>query len=237
MGAALVAACFTGGTVSGDAGADASDATVLPEPAALFSTSCATSGCHVGPDAPFHLDLSPGAYYANLVDVPANEVAGVMRVKPGSPTDTQSYLLCKVDRGVHGRGPAHALRRFAHERADCDAPLVGGVAPARRRRPAAGLDRYDGARLRGRDPATPGPSSITLSWAPATDDVTPQSEIVYGIFESSTPGGETSGHRSRSRRRARRATPSDRSRRTRRTTSSCSRSTGRTTTTATTTSR
>ena len=96
MGAGLVVACFTGGS-GGDAGADASDATPLPEVAALFSTSCAMAGCHLGADAPFHLDLSPSAYYVNLVDVPANEVAGVMRVKPGAASDTQSYLLCKVD--------------------------------------------------------------------------------------------------------------------------------------------
>jgi hypothetical protein len=41
--------------------------------------------------------------------------------------------------------------------------------------------------------ATAGPSSITLAWSPATDDVTPQSEIVYGIYESTTPGGENLG--------------------------------------------
>ena len=193
MGAALGAACFTGGTVSGDAGADADDATVLPEPAALFSTSCATSGCHVGPDAPFHLNLTPGAYYANLVDVPANEVAGVMRVKPGSPTDTQSYLLCKVDAECTAVGqhmPFGASLTSAQV-----ATLRSWVAslPLDDAGPPPGALDTTGPVFAGATSATPGPSSITLGWAPATDDVTPQSEIVYGIFESSTPGGETFG--------------------------------------------
>ncbi len=192
MGAALAAACFTGGG-PGDAGADASDATVLSEPAALFSTTCATSGCHVGADAPLHLDLSPGAYYANLVDVPANEGAGVMRVKPGAPSDTQSFLLCKVDPecaaiGQHmPSGGSLTSDQIAMLRS-----WVASLPPDDAGPPPGGLDTT-GPTFAGAAAATPGPSSITLTWAPATDDVTPQSEIVYGIFESTTPGGEDFG--------------------------------------------
>jgi mono/diheme cytochrome c family protein len=193
MGAALVAACFTGGEPSGDAGADASDATALPEPAALFATTCAPIGCHVGPDAPFHLDLSPDAYYANLVDVPANEVAGAMRVKPGSPSDTQSYLLCKVDPecAVVGQHMPFAGSLTTEQIASLRS-WVASLPPDDAAPPPSTLDTT-GPSFAGAVAATPGPSSITLSWAPATDDVTPQSEIVYGIFESTTPGGESFG--------------------------------------------
>ena len=196
IGAALAAACFTGGEPGGDAGgdaSDASDATTLPEPAALFATDCAVSGCHVGPDAPLHLDLSPDAYYANLVDVPANEGAGVMRVQPGSPTDTQSYLLCKVDAecAVVGQhmpfGGSLPSDQIAVLRA-----WVASLPPDDAGPPPSALDTTPPT-FAGASAATPGPSSITLSWAPATDDVTPQSEIVYGIFEATTPGGEDFG--------------------------------------------
>src|SRR5207247_10660284 len=33
-------------------------------------------------------------------------------------------------------------------------------------------------------------SSYHLSWDPATDNITPASEIVYDIFQATTPGGE-----------------------------------------------
>jgi hypothetical protein len=47
---------------------------------------------------------------------------------------------------------------------------------------------------------TPGPqrpgetTPFNLSWNPATDDVTPSSQIVYEIFTSITPGGEDFAH-------------------------------------------
>jgi hypothetical protein len=47
---------------------------------------------------------------------------------------------------------------------------------------------------------TPGPQQVgqttpfTLTWKAATDDVTPSSQIVYDVYESSTRGGETFSH-------------------------------------------
>ena len=190
MSIALVAACFTGGPSGADAG---TDATVLPEPAALFQASCALGGCHVGPDAPFHLDLSPSAYYANLVGVPASEGAGVMRVKPGSPTDTQSFLLCKVDPECAVLGQHMPLGgSLASDQIATLRSWVASLPPDDAGPPPGALDTT-GPVFSGASSATPGPSSITLAWSPATDDVTPQSEIVYGIFESTTPGGEDFG--------------------------------------------
>jgi hypothetical protein len=42
----------------------------------------------------------------------------------------------------------------------------------------------------GPDVIMPGNSSYTLTWAAATDPVTPSSQIVYEIFVASSPGGE-----------------------------------------------
>ena len=39
--------------------------------------------------------------------------------------------------------------------------------------------------------ATPGPQSVTLAWSAATDNVTPQAQIEYLVYEASTPGGES----------------------------------------------
>lgn len=193
VGVALVVACFTNGAQPNDAGADANDATVLGEPAALFAKNCALGGCHVGADAPFHLDLSPNAYEANLVGVPSSEGAGVLRVKPGSATDTQSWLLCKVDPecvviGQHmPLGGSLAANDIATLRS-----WVASLPPDDAGPPPGSID-VTPPKFAGASSATPGPSSITLAWAPATDDITPQSEIVYGIYESTTSHGEDLG--------------------------------------------
>ncbi len=39
--------------------------------------------------------------------------------------------------------------------------------------------------------ATPGVSSIVLDWSQASDDVTPAAQIVYLVFQASTPGAES----------------------------------------------
>ena len=192
IGAAVVAACFTGGAAVDDAGVDASADATLPEPAALFSASCAFIGCHLGPDAPFGLDLSADRYYADLVDVPSNEGAGVMRVKPGSATDTQSYLLCKVDPECAVVGQHMPFDGALTS--DQIATLRSWVAslPPDDAEPPSTIDTTPPS-FGGATAATPGPSSVTLSWAAATDDVTPQSEIVYGIYEATTSHGEDLG--------------------------------------------
>ena len=194
IGAALVAACFTNGAQpSGDAGPDATDAAILSAPAALFARSCALAGCHVGADAPFHLDLSPNAYRANLVGVPASEAAGIMRVQPGSATDTQSYLLCKVDPECAVVGQHMPLGgSLASEDVATLRTWIASLPPVDAGPPAGSPDSTPPT-FAGASSATAGPSSITLAWSPATDDVTPQSEIVYGIYEATTSHGEDFG--------------------------------------------
>jgi len=64
----------------------------------IFDTTCATPSCHGAGAASAGLDLSAGAAYANLVNVPpSNEVAaaaGWMRVIPGDPGG--SFLMYKL---------------------------------------------------------------------------------------------------------------------------------------------
>lgn len=61
----------------------------------IFSPSCAVSGCHTGASPPQGLNLSAGQTFANVVDVPANEVPSLDRVEPGDPD--ASYLVRKVE--------------------------------------------------------------------------------------------------------------------------------------------
>jgi hypothetical protein len=69
---------------------------------AIFTRSCAGTGCHVGEDEPAGgLDLSPGRAYAQLVDVPSVVVGDRMRVAPGAPD--ASYLLCKLSADCDAR--------------------------------------------------------------------------------------------------------------------------------------
>lgn len=85
----------------------------------IFDTTCATPTCHGAAAASGGLDLSDGAAYANLVGVPATNVAAkaanLNRVVASDPDD--SFLLLKVD----GRlAPGEGVQM----------PLVGGPLPA-----------------------------------------------------------------------------------------------------------
>jgi hypothetical protein len=59
----------------------------------VFTPIC--TRCHSGANAPEGLQLDEGHSYALLVGVPSAEVPGVLRVKPGDPTD--SYLIQKLE--------------------------------------------------------------------------------------------------------------------------------------------
>jgi hypothetical protein len=85
----------------------------------IFDSTCATPSCHGGGVASADLDLSDGAAYANLVDVPVtNEGAKalhLLRVAPGDPDD--SFLVLKLE-GKLAAGEGVQM------------PLVGGPLPA-----------------------------------------------------------------------------------------------------------
>lgn len=61
----------------------------------IFSTNCALSGCHAGPNPQQGMDLSAGETHDNVVNVPSNERPEVDRVEPGNPD--ASYLVHKIE--------------------------------------------------------------------------------------------------------------------------------------------
>jgi len=77
----------------------------------IFTPLCGTSSCH-GAAAAGGLELSPEVSYANLVDVPATNLAardaGLLRVAPGDPG--KSFLFSKLT-GVLGPGEGLAMPR------------------------------------------------------------------------------------------------------------------------------
>ena len=97
---------FTGNFPSGDGteGGDFEATFTITTPAAVtfdeiqtnvFTPTCATAGCHSGAGAPQGLRLEAGMAFANLVDVPSNEVPTLDRVEPGDPDN--SYLVQKIE--------------------------------------------------------------------------------------------------------------------------------------------
>jgi hypothetical protein len=70
--------------------------------AAIFSPSCAVSGCHLGPGAPFGLDLSQGQTLGNVRDVPSAELPAYDRVEPGNADDSYLYMKVTADPRISG---------------------------------------------------------------------------------------------------------------------------------------
>jgi len=64
----------------------------------IFTSTCALSGCHAGTNPQLDMNLSEGQTFANVVNVPAMELATMNRVTPGQPNS--SYLVHKVQ-GTH----------------------------------------------------------------------------------------------------------------------------------------
>lgn len=60
----------------------------------VFTPTCATSGCHSGPNAPDGLDLSVGSAYSDTVNVPSVQMPSLLRIRPGDPD--ASYLVRKI---------------------------------------------------------------------------------------------------------------------------------------------
>jgi len=71
----------------------------------IFSTRCATSGCHDRTTAEQGLILEPGESFARLVNVSAAQFPSERRVRPGDPA--RSYLVKKLrgSQPIGGRMP------------------------------------------------------------------------------------------------------------------------------------
>lgn len=117
-GALLAASCGGDGVIDSSMGTMPPTGTVSLNDVqtAVFTPSCAFSGCHLDAAAPFGLDLSDGRSFGNLVNVPSAEVPTVLRVSPGRPTESYLYLKLIGD-------PSIAFDRM---------PLIGGPLPADR---------------------------------------------------------------------------------------------------------
>jgi hypothetical protein len=110
----LAVAC--GDSSGDDDGTDATpvDATLSSIQSAVFTPTCAMSGCHTGSSASEELDMSAGMTYADTVGVPAVQLPSMSLIDPGSP-DT-SYLWLKL---VNQHGDAGG--------SGAPMPLVGSV--------------------------------------------------------------------------------------------------------------
>lgn len=68
----------------------------------IMDESCATSGCHAGPNARKGLDLTAETLYQAVVNVPSRDVPTLKLVQPGNPQ--QSYLFLKMVGGEGMKG-------------------------------------------------------------------------------------------------------------------------------------
>lgn len=71
----------------------------------VFDQSCAFSSCHSGYAADGELDLTAGAAYANLINVPSEEEDGWVRVVPGDPDASLLYQALLGPVGEVGQMP------------------------------------------------------------------------------------------------------------------------------------
>ena len=193
---AAISACFFNNSSQPDGGGG--DGAVTDAPSAssveqIFQTSCAISGCHAGSSPQQGLDLSPGAWYSNLVAVPANEVTQ-LRVAPGD--HASSYLMCKIDPSCTPGSGTNMPAGNPLPQSDIDTirtwidSLSADAGPAEAGGDASPGDTTPPTFAGATGATTPAPNSIALAWSAATDNVTAQSGIVYLVYQSSTPGGE-----------------------------------------------
>ncbi len=69
--------------------------------APILDVTCASSGaCHGGAAPARGLDLSAGAAYGDLVDVPSQYAPQLMRVRPGLPDSSFALLVLSDDPAV-----------------------------------------------------------------------------------------------------------------------------------------
>jgi len=95
----------------------------------VFSTSCALSGCHAGPNPQQGMNLSAGQAHENLVNVRSNERPSLFRVNPGAPDD--SYLVHKIEgrSSIVGERMPLGGERLSQEKIDAIRTWIENGAP------------------------------------------------------------------------------------------------------------
>jgi len=71
------------------------EATLSSIQANIFSTTCATSGCHAGEFPQRDLDLADGSAFASLVNIASQGVPDLLLVNPSNADS--SYLIWKLE--------------------------------------------------------------------------------------------------------------------------------------------
>jgi hypothetical protein len=96
--------------------------------ATIFTPIC--SQCHIGAGAPQGMRLDAANSFAMIVNVPSNEVPGLMRVNPGNPD--ASYLVQKIEgtAAVGVRMPANGPPYLPQDRIDLVRRWIAAGAPA-----------------------------------------------------------------------------------------------------------
>jgi hypothetical protein len=166
---------------------------------AIFSSRCGGGACHIGTGDPQllggALDLSPAQAGPCTINVSAQQDPMRMRVVPGQPD--MSYLLCKVDPScsslVGSRMPIGAPLSsddVALLRAWIQQGATGGASGTCATSPGGGPDTT-APTFAGATGATSAPSSITVQWSGATDNVTQPDQIVYLIYQATAAGAQS----------------------------------------------
>jgi hypothetical protein len=110
---ALAAVGLSLGACGGGGEEDPDDGPVQPRfgsiQAEIFTPSCSVSTCHDSASQQAGQDLSAGAAYDNIVNVPSSEDPARRRVEPGFPE--RSYLVAKLRGGPNITGGRMPLGR------------------------------------------------------------------------------------------------------------------------------
>lgn len=156
---------------------------------------CAISGCHYDGAGGLRFS-SPTEFAAATIDVASSFTPSQKLVVPNDPLNSVLYQRLSDLAGT-GEMPLGGPYLSASDLDEVAGWICAG-APA-----ASSLDggvSGDGGVLggdttppsfAGATGATPNPSSITLAWSAATDNVTPSSQIVYEIYQATSAGGES----------------------------------------------
>jgi len=100
--AAMASAASCGGGADPVSGAGGG-VTLLDVQSQVFTPRCGITGCHVGPAAPFGLDLSSASNSAaNLVGVVSAELPPMQRVLPGDSANSYVYWKITGNPGING---------------------------------------------------------------------------------------------------------------------------------------
>jgi len=81
---------------------DSNTVTLATVQSSIFSSTCAVSGCHLDPGAPFGMDLSQGNALPNTRNVASSEVPTFDRIEPGRADESYLYLKVTADPRISG---------------------------------------------------------------------------------------------------------------------------------------